>query len=329
MSSLPADRAGARSDDEVPLVIVGSGPAGYTAAIYAARARLRPIVLEGAVSSGGALMSTTDVENFPGFEHGVTGPELMDGIRSQAARFGAVLLSEDAVEVDLQGPVKVVRDSSGAVHRARVVVLAMGSGYRRLGLPGEDRLAGRGVSWCATCDGAFFADQHVVVVGGGDSAMEEAIFLSRFASKVTVVHRRSMLRASAIMAERARATSGVEFLLDSEVVSVDGDDELSCVRVRNCTNGIERDIEASGLFVAIGHEPRSELVRGHVSLDADGYVTVRPGTTLTDVAGVFACGDLVDHRYRQAITAAGTGCMAALDAERYLSETQTPPLVRA
>jgi thioredoxin reductase (NADPH) len=301
------------------VIIIGSGPAGYTAAIYAARANLEPLVFEGAVTAGGALMNTTEVENFPGFENGIMGPELMIAMRAQAERFGAQLEREDVVAVDLTGPVKVVTDAAGGVHRARAVILAMGSAYRRLGLADEDRLSGHGVSWCATCDGAFFRDKDVAVVGGGDSAMEEATFLTRFARSVTVIHRRDELRASKIMAERAFADPKIRFLWNSEVVGLHGDPKLEAVTVRDTRTGEESRLAVSGLFIAIGHDPRNELVRGQVHLDAEGYVLVQHPTTATNLPGVFAAGDLVDHIYRQAITAAGTGCAAALDAERYLA----------
>jgi thioredoxin reductase (NADPH) len=301
------------------VVIIGSGPAGYTAAVYAARARLAPVVLEGSVTAGGALMTTTDVENYPGFAEGIMGPELMEAMRAQAERFGAEIVTDDAVEVDLTGPVKTVRDGSGREYRARAVILAMGSGYRELGVEGEQRLSGHGVSWCATCDGFFFREQEIAVVGGGDSAVEEATFLTRFASKVYVVHRRDELRASKVMQERAFANDKIEFVWNTEVVSVRGEDKVSGVRLRDTRTGEERELAVSGLFVAIGHDPRSELVRGQVRTDSDGYVLVDHPSTRASAAGVFAAGDLVDHIYRQAVTAAGTGCQAALDAERYLA----------
>ena len=307
------------SDEVRDLIIVGSGPAGYTAAIYAARANLAPLVFEGSVSAGGALMITTDVENYPGFPDGIMGPALMDSFRKQAERFGAELVTDDATALDLHGDVKTVRDSAGTTYRARAVILAMGSVYRKLGIPDEDRLSGHGVSWCATCDGFFFRDQHVLVVGGGDSALEEATFLSRFASKVTVVHRRRALRASKIMQDRAFADPKIDFVWDSVVESLHGDDRLTGVRLRDAHTGRTSDVAATGLFIAVGHDPRSELVRGQVELDPNGYVVVQHPSTRTNIAGVFASGDLVDHHYRQAITAAGTGCAAALDAERYLA----------
>ncbi|AXH96770.1 thioredoxin-disulfide reductase [Ornithinimicrobium avium] len=311
--------------DEVrDVIIIGSGPAGYTAAVYAARANLAPLVFEGSVTAGGALMNTTDVENFPGFATGIMGPELMMNMREQAERFGAELLREDVVAVDLAGPVKTVTDGEGTVHRTRTVILAMGSAYRQLGLPEEQVLSGHGVSWCATCDGAFFRDQDIVVVGGGDSAMEEATFLSRFGRTVTVVHRRDELRASKIMVERALNDPKISFIWNSEVVALHGDPKLSSITLRDTVTGEIRELETPGLFIAIGHDPRSELVAGQVALDDEGYVLVEGRGTATSVPGVFACGDLVDHTYRQAITAAGTGCSAALDAERHLASVLAP-----
>jgi thioredoxin reductase (NADPH) len=306
------------------LIIIGSGPAGYTAAIYAARADLRPLVFEGSVTAGGALMNTTEVENFPGFPAGIQGPELMENLRGQAERFGAELVPNDVVAVRLQGEVKEVdvpADSGEGVvtHLARTVILATGSAYRELGLENEKRLSGRGVSWCATCDGFFFREQDIVVVGGGDSALEEATFLTRFARSVTLVHRRDTLRASKIMQTRAQADPKLSFLWNSEVVDVLGDAKLTGLRVRNVVTGEESTLDVTGLFVAIGHDPRVELFKDQVSLDEEGYVAVRGRTGRTSVPGVFACGDVVDHEYRQAITAAGSGCAAALDAERYLA----------
>ena len=302
------------------LVIIGSGPAGYTAALYAARARLDPVVLEGSVTWGGALMNTTDVENYPGFRDGILGPDLMESMRAQAERFGAELITDDAVEVDLTGDIKVVRDGSGNEYRARAVILAMGSRYRELGLANEKRLSGHGVSWCATCDGFFFRDQDIAVVGGGDSAMEEATFLTRFAKNVHVIHRRDELRASKVMQERAMANEKIDFQWNTEVTDVFGTEKVSGVRLRDTNTGAERTLDVNGLFVAIGHDPRSELVVGQVDLDSEGYVIVDHPSTRTNLPGVFAAGDLVDHTYRQAVTAAGTGCQAALDAERYLQE---------
>ena len=304
------------------VVIVGSGPSGYTAAIYAARAGLKPVVIAGSVTAGGALMNTTEVENFPGFVEGVQGPELMTTLQAQAEKFGADVVFDDVTAVELTGDVKTITTGAGAVYKARSVILAMGSAYREIGIDDEKRLSGKGVSWCATCDGFFFRDQEVVVVGGGDSAMEEATFLTRFASKVTIVHRRDELRASKVMADRAKADPKIEFVWNSAVEGLDGTDRLAGVRLRNLVTGEESVIAATGLFVAIGHDPRNELVKGVVSLDAAGYVLTEGRTTHTSVAGVFAAGDLVDSRYRQAITAAGTGCSAALDAQRWLEDIE-------
>ena len=304
------------------LIIIGSGPAGYTAAIYAARAALNPIVFEGALDSGGALMNTTEVENFPGVPDGVMGPDLMGQMRSQAERFGAQLVTDDAEAVDLTGEVKKVTDSAGKVWEAKAVILAMGSGYRKLGVDGEDRLSGRGVSWCATCDGAFFRDKPIAVIGGGDSAVEEATFLTRFASRVTLVHRRDELRASKAMASRAEKDPKLDFAWNSVVESVNGDARVESVTLRDTVTGETRRLEVSGVFVAIGHDPRSALVKGQVELDEAGYVKVAAGSQATNLQGVFACGDLVDHTYRQAITAAGSGCQAALDAERWLAANE-------
>ncbi|MFT4187510.1 MAG: thioredoxin-disulfide reductase [Aeromicrobium sp.] len=301
------------------LIIIGSGPSGYTAAIYAARASLEPLVFEGSVTAGGALMNTTDVENFPGFPEGIMGPELMDNLRAQAERFGAELVANDVVSVDLTGDVKTVKLSDGSAHSALAVILATGSGYRKLGVDREDELSGHGVSWCATCDGFFFREQEIIVVGGGDSALEEATFLTRFASKVTLVHRRDELRASKIMQDRATANEKIEFAWNSEIAELHGDGKLEAVTLRDTVTGETRRLDASGLFIAIGHDPRSELLAGQVDLDDEGYVLVQSGSTATNLTGVFAAGDLVDHTYRQAITAAGSGCAAALDAERYLA----------
>jgi thioredoxin reductase (NADPH) len=301
------------------VIIVGSGPAGYTAGVYAARAALEPLLFEGSVTAGGALMNTTEVENFPGFRDGIQGPALMDEMRAQAERFGAEIVSDDVIGLDLTGETKIVTTAEGTF-RARAVILATGSGYRKLGIPDEDRLAGHGVSWCATCDGFFFRDQHIAVVGGGDSAVEEATFLSRFGSKVTLIHRRGELRASKIMQERAFADPKIDFAWNSEVVAIHGEDKVTGVTLRDTETGETRELDATGLFVAIGHDPRSELLHGQVRLDDEGYVLVDSPSTRTNVSGVFACGDLVDHHYRQAVTAAGTGCSAALDAERYLSD---------
>jgi thioredoxin reductase (NADPH) len=304
------------------VIIIGSGPAGYTAAVYAARAQLSPLLLEGAVTAGGALMNTTDVENFPGFPEGIMGPDLMERMRAQAVRFGADIVTDDATSVDLTAGLKRVVDGEGREYEAPAVILAMGSGYRELGLPNEKRLSGHGVSWCATCDGFFFREQRIAVVGGGDSALEEATFLTRFADKVTLVHRRDELRASKIMQERAFADPKIDFAWHSEVVDVLGEDKVSALTLRDTRTGDERTLDATGLFIAIGHDPRSELVRGQVGLDEDGYVLTQAPSTRTNLPGVFACGDLVDHTYRQAITAAGSGCAAALDAERYLADVE-------
>jgi thioredoxin reductase (NADPH) len=301
------------------LVIVGSGPSGYTAAIYAARAQLNPIIYEGSVTAGGALMNTTEVENFPGFIDGIMGPDLMDAMRKQAKRFGANLITDDIVEMDLSGPIKVLKDGSGNTVKAKSVILAMGSAYREIGLENEKRLSGRGVSWCATCDGFFFRDQTIAVVGGGDSAVEEATFLTKFASKVVLIHRRDSLRASKIMAERAFANPKIEMLWNTEVIDVLGAEKVEALSLKNTVTGEVSKRDFTGLFVAIGHDPRNELVKGQITLDAEGYVIVENGSTRTNQTGVFACGDLVDHTYRQAITAAGTGCQSALDAEKFLS----------
>lgn len=308
------------SADVRDVIIIGSGPAGYTAAIYAARAELSPVLFEGAVTAGGALMNTTEVENFPGFPDGVMGPDLMEKMRAQAVKFGAELITDDVCDVSLEGDVKTLTDGAGNVYRARAVILAMGSSYRELGLPKEKALSGHGVSWCATCDGFFFRGQDIVVVGGGDSAMEEATFLTRFANKVTIVHRRDAFRASKIMAERALENPKIEVAWDSAVVELLGEERLTGVRLRNLKTGEETELPVTGLFVAIGHDPRSELVKGQVDLDGEGYVQTAEGSTATSIPGVFACGDLVDHTYRQAITAAGTGCAAALDTERWLAD---------
>ncbi|RPF19471.1 thioredoxin reductase (NADPH) [Myceligenerans xiligouense] len=309
------------------VVIIGSGPAGYTAAVYAARAGLTPVVLAGSVTAGGALMNTTEVENFPGFPEAVMGPDLMDNMRAQAERFGAQVVWDDVEQAELSGDVKVLTTGLGDVYRARAVILATGSAYRELGLPDEKRLSGRGVSWCATCDGFFFRDQHIVVVGGGDSAMEEATFLTRFASKVTVVHRRDELRASKIMADRALNDPKIEFAWNSEVTGIIGEDKVESVMLRDTVSGEQRELDATGLFVAIGHEPRTDLVKGQVELDENGYIVVEGRSTRTNLPGVFASGDAVDHTYRQAITAAGSGCAAALDAQAYidtLNDITTP-----
>ncbi|MFE8954203.1 thioredoxin-disulfide reductase [Streptomyces althioticus] len=301
------------------VIIIGSGPAGYTAALYTARASLKPLVFEGAVTAGGALMNTTDVENFPGFQDGIMGPELMDNMRAQAERFGAELIPDDVVAVDLTGEIKTVTDTAGTVHKAKAVIVTTGSQHRKLGLPNEDALSGRGVSWCATCDGFFFKDQDIAVIGGGDTAMEEATFLSRFAKSVTIVHRRDTLRASKAMQERAFADPKISFIWDSEVAEILGDQKLSGLKLRNVKTGELSDLAATGLFIAIGHDPRTELFKSQLELDEEGYLKVDAPSTRTNITGVFAAGDVVDHTYRQAITAAGTGCSAALDAERFLA----------
>jgi len=301
------------------IVIVGSGPAGYTAAIYAARAQLNPVIYEGSVTAGGALMNTTEVENFPGFIDGIMGPDLMDNMRKQAKRFGAELITDDVVEMDLEGEIKTIKDGSGNIVKAKAVILAMGSAYREIGLENEKRLSGRGVSWCATCDGFFFRDQVIAVVGGGDSAVEEATFLTKFASKVVLIHRRDSLRASKIMQDRAFNNPKLEIMWDTEVIDVLGAEKVEGLQLRNTKTGEESTEAFTGLFVAIGHIPRSELVTSQIALDDEGYVKVEGRSTRTNLTGVFACGDLVDHTYRQAITAAGSGCQAALDAEKFLS----------
>ena len=301
------------------LVIVGSGPAGYTAAIYASRAQLNPLMYEGSVTAGGALMNTTEVENFPGFVDGVMGPDLMESMRKQAQRFGSELITDDIVKMDLVGDVKTLVDGSGNTIKAKSVILAMGSAYREIGLVNEKRLSGHGVSWCATCDGFFFRDQVIAVVGGGDSAVEEATFLTKFASKVVLIHRRDSLRASKIMADRAAANPKIEFLWNTEVIDVLGDSKVTGLKLRNTVDGSESERALTGLFVAIGHIPRSELIASQVTVNVEGYVEVDGRSTRTNIPGVFACGDLVDYTYRQAITAAGSGCQAALDAEKFLS----------
>ena len=305
--------------DVSEVVIVGSGPAGYTAAIYAARAQLKPIIYEGSVTAGGALMNTTEVENFPGFATGVMGPELMESMRKQVERFDAKIITDDIVSMKLNGEIKELTDGSGNTVKAKSVILAMGSAYKEIGLPNEKRLSGRGVSWCATCDGFFFRDQVIAVVGGGDSAMEEANFLTKFASKVVLIHRRDSFRASKIMIDRASANPKIEFLFNHEVIDVLGEEKVVGLKLKNTVTGEESVKDFTGLFVAIGHLPRSELVVGQVELNSDGYVQVEGRSTKTKIPGVFACGDLVDFTYRQAITAAGSGCQAALDAERFLA----------
>jgi thioredoxin reductase (NADPH) len=320
MVTAPAPKEGTVTHRNV--IIVGSGPAGYTAALYTARADLKPLVFEGA-QYGGALMNTTDVENFPGFPEGIMGPALMDNIRTQAERFGAELVADDVISMELAGPVKTVRTLDGEF-TADTVILAMGSAYKKLGLAREDELSGRGVSWCATCDGFFFRDKDIAVVGGGDTAMEEATFLTRFARSVTVVHRRDTLRASKVMIDRATHDPKISWAFNSEVVDITGTGTVDGIRLRDTVTGAERDLPVGGLFIAIGHDPRSDLVAGQIELDDEGYVLTNHGTH-TNLDGVFAAGDLVDHTYRQAITAAGTGCQAALDAERHLAaRTLTP-----
>ena len=311
------------------VIIVGSGPAGYTAAVYAARADLKPLVLEGSITAGGALLNTTEVENFPGFRDGIMGPELMENMRAQAERFGAELVTEDIAAMDLTGPVKTVTDGYGKTFSAHTVILATGSAYRKLGIADEDRLSGHGVSWCATCDGFFFRGKDIAVVGGGDSAMEEATFLSRFANSVTVIHRRDHLRASKIMAARAENDPKISFAWNSAVTALHGEKSLESVSLRDTVTGEDRTLEIQGLFIAIGHDPRSELIQGQVDTDAEGYVLTEGKSTRTNLVGVFACGDLVDHTYRQAITAAGSGCAAALDAERYLADLHDAAEVEA
>jgi thioredoxin reductase (NADPH) len=301
------------------VIIIGSGPAGYTAAIYTARAKLQPLVLAGSVTAGGALMQTTDVENFPGFPDGIMGPNLMEELQKQAERFGAEVLFEDAIEVDLKASPKVVKTDS-ETYLAKSVIIATGSKYKELGVPGEKELSGHGVSWCATCDGFFFREKHIAVVGGGDSALEEAMFLTRFGKSVTLVHRRDKLRASKIMQERAFANPKIKFQWDSEPVAVEGEGKTTGLRVRNVHSGEETVVPADGVFIAIGHEPRSDLFAGQLPVNPDGYLEVEGRSTRTAIEGVFACGDVVDHVYRQAITAAGSGCSAAIDAERWLAE---------
>jgi thioredoxin reductase (NADPH) len=301
------------------VVVIGSGPAGYTAAIYLARAGLEPIVLTSSVEIGGALVNTTEVENFPGFVDGIQGPDLMENLRQQAERFGARLVYDDATAVDLTGDIKSITTGGGDTYQSHAVVLAMGSAHRKLGVDGEDRLSGYGISWCATCDGAFFRDQDIAVAGGGDSALEEAMFLTRFANSVTLIHRRDELRASQIMQDRALANPKITVRWNTQIAEAHGDDKLDQLTLRDTVTGQPGSLDATGLFVAIGHDPRSALVAGQIDLDPDGYVKVAHPTTATNLAGVFACGDLVDRRYRQAITAAGTGCAAALDAQHYLA----------
>ncbi|MBT2468223.1 thioredoxin-disulfide reductase [Streptomyces sp. ISL-66] len=306
------------------VIIIGSGPAGYTAALYTARAQLRPLLFGSSIFVGGSLTTTTEVENFPGFPGGIDGPDLMDSMRVQAEKFGTQMIDDDIVSVDLTGHIKEVTDSEGTVHRAQTVIIATGSGYRKLGLPKEDELSGRGVSWCATCDGFFFRDRDIVVVGGGDTAMEEATFLTRFAKSVTVVHRRSTLRASKVMQNRAFTDDKISFAFDSEIAEIkEKDGMLAGVVLRDTFTGKLRDLDVTGLFIAIGHDPRTELFTRQLDLDDEGYLKVQAPSTRTSLPGVFAAGDVVDRTYRQAITAAGTGCAAALDAERYLAALRT------
>ncbi|WP_230193481.1 thioredoxin-disulfide reductase [Streptomyces coriariae] len=309
-----------QADDVREAIVIGSGPAGYTAALYTARAQLRPLLFGSSIFVGGSLTTTTEVENFPGFPEGVDGPVLMENMRAQAERFGAEMIDDDIVSADLTGDIKVLTDSAGTAHRARTVIIATGSGYRKLGLPKEEELSGRGVSWCATCDGFFFRDRDIVVVGGGDTAMEEATFLTRFARSVTVVHRRSALRASKVMQNRAFSDDKIAFAFDSEIAEIrETNGMLSDVVLRDVLTGATRDLDVTGLFIAIGHDPRTELFKGQLDLDTDGYIQVTAPSTRTNLTGVFAAGDVVDHTYRQAVTAAASGCQAALDAERYLA----------
>jgi thioredoxin reductase (NADPH) len=308
------------SDDVREVIIIGSGPAGYTAAVYAARADLKPLVFEGAVTAGGALMNTTEVDNFPGFPDGIQGPDLMDNMRKQAERLGAELITDDVVEVELTGEVKTVKDASGNVYKTRSVILATGSAYRNIGLPNEQELSGHGVSWCATCDGFFFRNQDIAVVGGGDSAIEEATFLTRFAKSVTVIHRREELRACKRMQHRAFADEKLKFEWNSAVSEIHGDGKLTGITLTDTVTGATRELPVTGLFIAIGHDPRTELFKDVVELDDEGYVKVSSPTTNTNIPGVFACGDVVDHIYRQAITSAASGASAALDAEKFLME---------
>ncbi|MFJ5879799.1 thioredoxin-disulfide reductase [Kitasatospora cineracea] len=316
------DTAGAEVRE---VIVIGSGPAGYTAALYTARAQLKPLLFGSSIFVGGSLTTTTEVENFPGFPEGIDGPVLMDNIRAQAEKFGAEMVDDDIVSVDLSGDIKLLTDSEGTVHRAKAVIVATGSGYRKLGIPREDELSGRGVSWCATCDGFFFRNKDVIVVGGGDTALEEATFLTRFASSVTIVHRRDSLRASKAMQNRAFNDPKITFAWNSEVAAIHGDKLVSGVTLRDTVTGEERELAASGLFIAIGHDPRTELFAGQLELDGEGYLTVDSPSTRTNLPGVFGAGDVVDHTYRQAITAAGSGCQAALDAERYLAALADAP----
>ncbi|GGJ70079.1 thioredoxin-disulfide reductase [Streptomyces brasiliensis] len=309
------------------VIVIGSGPAGYTAALYTARAQLKPLLFGSSIFVGGSLTTTTEVENFPGFPDGVDGPVLMEHMRTQAEKFGAQMVDDDIIEADLTGDIKLLTDSTGTVHRARTVIIATGSGYRKLGLPREEELSGRGVSWCATCDGFFFKGHDIAVVGGGDTAMEEATFLSRFARSVTVIHRRSALRASKVMQNRAFADDKISFIFDSEVAEIkESGGKLVGVVLRDVFTDATRDLDVTGLFIAIGHDPRSELFAGQLDLDSAGYIKVAAPSTRTSLPGVFAAGDVVDHTYRQAITAAGTGAAAALDAERHLAARKAAEL---
>ncbi len=331
----PATQAGASTKEEVhrsvsnaentasevrDVIIVGSGPAGYTAAVYTARANLKPLLLAGSVTAGGELMNTTDVENYPGFPDGIMGPDLMENFEKQAARFGTEIQFEDVTELDLDGDIKTVTIGSGETFQARSIILSTGSAYRELGLPNEKRLSGHGVSWCATCDGFFFKDQDIAVIGGGDSAMEEALFLTKFAKTVTVVHRRDSLRASKIMADRALAHEKINFIWNSGVEDVLGQDKVTGLRLKNLVDGTETELAVTGVFVAIGNDPRTELVKGKLDLTPEGTIAVDGRTSKTSVQGVFAAGDVIDPTYRQAITASGSGCVAALDVEHYLAD---------
>jgi thioredoxin reductase (NADPH) len=311
------------------VIIIGSGPAGYTAAVYTARANLQPLVIAGSVTAGGELMNTTDVENFPGFPEGIMGPDLMDNMQKQAERFGAEILFDDVTAVELAGDIKVVTLGDGTIYRAHAVILSTGSAYREIGLPDEKRLAGHGVSWCATCDGFFFREQEIAVIGGGDSAMEEALFLTKFASKVTVVHRRDTLRASKIMADRALAHPKIEFIWDSEVVGITGEQKVTGMTLRNLKTDARQDVPVTGMFVAIGNDPRTDLVKDVLTLTAEGTIAVEGRTSKTSLPGVFAAGDVIDSSYRQAITAAGSGCAAALDVEHYLADVHSNAAIPA
>lgn len=317
----------AQNDEIRDVIIVGSGPAGYTAAVYTARANLKPLVIAGSVTAGGELMNTTDVENFPGFPEGIMGPDLMDNMQKQAERFGAEVLFDDVTEMQLDGEIKTLSLADGTVYRARTVIVSTGSAYRELGLPDEKRLSGHGVSWCATCDGFFFRDQTISVIGGGDSAMEEALFLTKFAAKVIVVHRRNELRASKIMADRALAHEKIEFVWDSEVVGINGENKVNGLVVKNRNTGEESTLDVTGIFVAIGNDPRVDLVKDQLELTAEGTIAVDGRSSRTSLPGVYAAGDVIDSNYRQAITAAASGCAAAQDVEHYLANVKTPAKV--